>query len=215
MHDIAHELGVPFISGNVSFYNEWHGMAIPPTPTIMGIGIINDIRKVITQEFKSEGNPIYLIGETRKEMGGSEYYIAMNIEGGRVPRTDGKRIKKASNRILKAMEEGIIKSCHDASNGGIAIALAEMALGGRGAEIDLTSIADMRVDFKLFSESNTRWIVEIDDEAAFLKIFEGMPVYKIGEVGGENLSIYDNGRKYIDVGIEEIRERWRKFSQQF
>jgi len=212
MHDIASKLGIPFISGNVSFYNEWQDMSIPPTPTIMAIGIIDDIRKIVTQEFKEEGSPIYIIGKTEKEMGGSEYYKAIGIKGGIVPRTDASRIKKSVERILTAMDEGIINACHDISNGGIATAIAEMSLAGKGAIVDISSISSMRTDFKMFSESNTRWIVEVNDEEKFEKIFDGLPVYKIGKVGGDSIVIYDDGKKYIDVSISSIRNAWRSFS---
>ncbi len=212
LHDFASRLNIPFISGNVSFYNEWHGMAIPPTPTIMAIGIVNDVRKIVTPEFKKDGNAIYLIGETKREMGGSEYYRAMGINGGIVPRSEAEAIKRGMESMVKAIENGIIKAAHDVSNGGIAITIAEMVLTGKGVRIDLSNIANLRSDFKLFSESNTRWIVETENEEEFRRAFQGLPVYKIGNVEGDGMVIYDNGKKLIDLSNNEIKDAWQSFS---
>ena len=212
LHDFASRLNIPFISGNVSFYNEWHGMAIPPTPTIMAIGIVKDVRKIATPEFKKDGNEIYLIGETKREMGGSEYYRAMKINGGVVPRSDAEAIKKGMEAMVKAIENGVIKAAHDVSNGGIAVAIAEMVIAGKGARIDLSNIANLRSDFKLFSESNTRWIVEVENEEEFRHAFQELPLYKIGNVGGDGVVIYDNGKKLIDLSKDDVREAWESFS---
>ena len=209
MHDMVSKLNIPFISGNVSFYNEGHAGAIPPTPTIMAIGIVNDVRKVSTANFKKEGNPIYLIGETKREMGGSEYYRAMNIKWGFVPRTNVSVLKKSMDAMIKSIENGIIISSHDISNGGLAIALAEMVIGGKGAKIDVDSIGNLRTDFKLFSESNTRWIVEIErsKEDKFKEIFHDISLHKIGTVEGDKLLIYDR-KKYIDLEKEKLYDAW-------
>ncbi|MCD6512787.1 MAG: phosphoribosylformylglycinamidine synthase subunit PurL [Thermoplasmata archaeon] len=211
LHDMASALNIPFISGNVSFYNEWHGRTIPPTPTITAIGKVNDVRKTATAYFKKEGNNIFLIGETKKEMGGSEYYRALNLNGGIVPRTDASMLKKYVERVVKAIEEGIIISAHDISNGGMAVAIAEMSFGGMGAEIWLDSIADLRSDIKLFSESNTRWVVEVEDEERFINLFRDLSVYKIGKTGGDKLIIKDGGREHINDGVNELKEIWREF----
>ena len=213
LHDIASKLNIPFISGNVSFYNEWHGIAIPPTPTIMAIGIVKDIRKVASVGFKEDGNAIYLIGETKKEMGGSEYYNIMKINGGIVPRTDVNILKKSMDAVIKGIENGIIISSHDISNGGIGAALAEMVIGGKGAFIDLKQLGELRTDFKLFSESNTRWIVEVENENEFKKIFNGLPIYKLGNVEGNVLLIYDGNNKYIELSKEELKKAWSSLSK--
>jgi len=214
LHDMASRLNIPFISGNVSFYNEWHGISIPPTPTIMAIGIVEDVRRIATPEFKKEGNPIYLIGETKREMGGSEYYNLLGIKGGSVPRSNVDLLKRSMEAMVKAIEDGVIAAAHDVSNGGIAIAIAEMAVAGKGASVDVSGIASMRTDFKLFSESNTRWIVEVKNEEAFKGIFKGIPFHKIGYVEGDGIVIYDGGKKYIELDKKEIREAWTKFAKE-
>ena len=187
-------------------------MAIPPTPTIMAIGIVEDVRKIATPGFKKDGNEIYLIGETKREMGGSEYYRAMKINGGVVPRSDAEAIKKGMEAMVKAIENGVIKAAHDVSNGGIAVAIAEMVIAGKGARIDLSNIANLRSDFKLFSESNTRWIVEVENEEEFRHAFQELPLYKIGNVGGDGVVIYDNGKKLIGLSKDDVREAWESFS---
>ena len=107
--DMARQLGLPFLSGNVSFYNESIKTAVPPTPEIMGIGIIDDIRKSVTSDFKDIGNLIYLVGKTtEKEMGGSEYYDILGIHGGNVPRTDSKILRNCIDGILSSIEKKYI-----------------------------------------------------------------------------------------------------------
>ncbi|HEC88244.1 MAG TPA: phosphoribosylformylglycinamidine synthase subunit PurL [Thermoplasmata archaeon] len=214
LKDMASVLEVPFASGNVSFYNEGTKGSVAPTPTIMAVGIVEDVRKCITSSFKKEGNPVYLIGETKREMGGSEYYQVLKINAGKVPRSNPHLLKKSIEKVVSAIEKGYIKACHDISNGGMAVSLAEMVIGGKGAEICLYPIKNLRTDFKLFSESNTRWIVEVDKtrEENFKKIFDDIALYKIGEVKGKKLTIYDGDemKKYVDLDRDEIYETWNK-----
>jgi len=214
--DIARELKLPFMSGNVSFYNESIKTSVPPTPEIMGIGIVDDIRKCVTSDFKSEGNFVYLIGKkTEKEMGGSEYYKVMNVEGGIVPRANPKILKNCMKGLLSAIDKKLIESCHDVSEGGIAICLSEMAIGGNiGAEIDISKISiDLRSDFKLFSESNTRWIVEVKKEK--VKEFEKnltklkTPYLRIGKIIKDKLIIKDKDCNLIDHNINNLCKIWK------
>ncbi|ADD08721.1 phosphoribosylformylglycinamidine synthase subunit PurL [Candidatus Aciduliprofundum boonei] len=207
--DAARFLGIPYVSGNVSFYNEAFGKNIPPTPVLMAVGIIGDIRKAISTDFKKEGNSIYLVGETKEEMGGSEYYKLIGAKSTIVPKVNLKELKDRMEEILKAMNENLIASCHDVSHGGLAVALAEMSIGGKmGAEIDLSSMGFMRADFKLFSESPTRWICEVkkEEEEEFEKIVKAR---KIGLVGGENLKIRDGNRWLFNIHTNILRESWR------
>jgi phosphoribosylformylglycinamidine synthase len=214
--DAARALKLPFMSGNVSFYNESVKTSVPPTPEIMGIGIVPDIRKCVTSDFKSEKNPIYLVGkETEKEMGGSEYYNIMKIDGGIVPKTDIKTLKNCMKGILSTIDKKYIASCHDVSEGGIGVCLSEMTIGGDiGCEVDLSKIGkDLRYDFKLFSESNTRWIVEVKKERQndFEKLLKenDTPFFKIGETIGDKLVIKDNKNTIIDLKVNVLRDHWR------
>ena len=214
--DIARDLKLPFISGNVSFYNESVKTAVPPTPEILGIGIVSDIRKCITSDFKSEENPIYLVGKvTEKEMGGSEYYSIMGFDGGIVPRTDTKLLKVCMDGILSSIEKEYIASCHDVSEGGIGICLSEMAIGGDiGAIINISGInKNLRTDFKLFSESNTRWILEIKEDCKkdFEKTMEKQktPFINIGLTNQKKLIIKDKNDIVINLDISVLRNLWK------
>jgi phosphoribosylformylglycinamidine synthase len=208
--DCAKALGVPYVSGNVSFYNESGTSAVPPTPTILGVGIVEDIRKCVTVDFKKEGNPIYLVGETKSELGGSAYLSLVGGQSATVPKVDFGVLAKSIDSILAAIDKGIIASCHDLSDGGLAVGLSEMAIGGDiGAELDISNIADFRSDFKLFSESNTRWLVEVkkDKESEFKKIMD-VPFFKIGTIGGAKLKVIDKDKTLLDLEVEKIRNAW-------
>jgi len=207
--EAARALGIPYVSGNVSFYNEAYGKNIPPTPVLMAVGIVEDVRKAITSDFKEEGNSIYLVGETREEMGGSEYYRLIGAKSTMVPKVDLEELKIRSEQLLKAMDLGLVVSCHDVSHGGLAVALAEMCFGGNiGAEVDIGSLGAMRSDFKLFSESATRWVCEVKKGSE--KEFESrVEARKIGEVGGETLRIRDNTRWLFNVHLNIMRDAWK------
>lgn len=215
--DMARKLALPFMSGNVSFYNESIKTAVPPTPEIMGIGLVDDIRKCVTSDFKKEGNPIYIVGnQTKKEMGGSEYYKTLRIEGGKVPESDIKILESCIKGILKTIKSGYVASCHDISEGGLAVCLSEMCIGGNiGAETDITKIGEeLRADFKIFSESNTRWIIEIKKQKE--KDFENTlkkndtPFVKIGVVSKDKLVIKNQNKTIINQFVKGLRSSWKE-----
>ncbi len=215
LSDAAKFLNIPYVSGNVSLYNETNGESIPPTPTLMAIGIAKDIRKGVTSDLKEPGNTIYIINETLQEMGGSIYFDMLNYKSTVVPKVNLEKLKKSSKLLLKAMDEKLVRSCHDVSEGGISVTLSEMAIGGGlGIEADLTDIGNLRSDFKLFSESNTRWVVEIKngDEKDFEKLFYGLNIYKIGKVlDGNDFKVYDGNRLLVNQTIDKIRRHWQMF----
>ena len=215
---MASSLGVPFVSGNVSFYNESAAMdeSIPPTPAVLGIGICEDVRECTTVDVKeADGNLLYVIGETKAELGGSEYYRLRHVEGGIVPRTKPEVLMQSMNALREAMQAGLIASCHDLSEGGLGVAVCEMLLGGDiCASIDLAGVnPGMRSDYKLFSESNTRWVVEVWKEEAerFEDLMKERSVYvsKIGEtVGEKKVGICDGNKELVEISLEEVREVW-------
>ncbi|AGB03992.1 phosphoribosylformylglycinamidine synthase II [Aciduliprofundum sp. MAR08-339] len=207
--EAARFLGIPFVSGNVSFYNEAFGKNIPPTVVLMAVGIVEDVRKATTVDFKGEGNSLYLVGETREEMGGSEYYRLIGAESTTVPEVNLKELRSRSEEILRAMNLGLIASCHDVSQGGLAVTLAEMSIGGNlGAEIDLAPIGFMRADFKLFSESATRWVCEVKNgkDEEFEEVVKAR---KIGIVGGDTLKVRDGNRWLFNIHLNILRNEWR------
>ena len=208
--DTAKYLGVPYVSGNVSFYNETETSAVPPTPTILGVGIVEDIRKCVTIDLKREGDSIYLVGDTRAEMGGSAYF---NLVGGKsnvVPQVDFDVLKRSLDMIISAIDSNLVYACHDISDGGIGVCISEMCIGGDiGAEIDITNIAEIRGDFKLFSESNTRWLVEVKPgkESEFEDKMT-VPFFKIGKIGGSKLKIIDSEKTLVDLEMKDIKNAW-------
>ena len=228
---LASHLGIPFASGNVSFYNEGPKGAIPPTPTILGIGLIDDFKWAVTVDLKKEGSFIYLIGETSNEMGGSLYYKVAGGFSAKVPDVDFERLKKSIEVLPEVIKKGLVLSCHDISNGGLAVALSEMCIGGDlGACVDLSSIEVKKTEkeglepglltaIKLFSESNTRWLVEVPEEKK--KEFEkelalgSLPFYQLGKVGSEGeeaeLIIFDSPGMVVKAKISELRKAWEKF----
>ena len=214
---MASSLGVPFVSGNVSLYNESAAMneSIPPTPAILGIGICEDIRECVTVDLKEAGNILFLIGDTKKELGGSEYYKLRGVEGGLVPRTDPKVLKRSMVALLDTMKAGLVASCHDISEGGLAVAVCEMSMGGdSGVYIDIGAVnPELRGDYKLFSESNTRWVVEVPraEVGRFeaLMATHGVCIIEIGTViKDKRVSISDNGTELVDISIDAVRTAW-------
>jgi phosphoribosylformylglycinamidine synthase len=213
---MAKALSLPFVSGNVSFYNESIKTAVPPTPEIVGIGIVPDIRKCITSSIKEQGNSLYLIGKsTEKEMGGSEYYRILKREGGTIPRTDARLLKTCIDGILTTIEKEYITSCHDLSEGGLGICLSEMIIGGDiGGTIDLSKMnAPLRSDIKFFSETNTRWIVEVKKhkESDFKHLFnkKQVPHIHIGKTGGDTLTIREKNTSLATLEINDLRVYWK------
>jgi phosphoribosylformylglycinamidine synthase len=174
-----------------------------PTPTVLGLGIVEDVRKCITTDLKKEGNLLYQVGETKEEFGGSALYRKYGGQGGQVPDVSPERLKRSMDEMHACMRKGLMASCHDISDGGLAITVAEMCLGGDvGAEIKDGS------NTALFSESNTRWVVEIEPakEKQFLAALT-VPVTFIGKVGGRSLKIGVEG-KTVSVSLNDMRKAW-------
>ena len=223
-YDIAVAYGTPFISGKDSLNNEYvdvntgKKIAIPGTLLISAIAVMEDVRNSVTMDFKGEGNPIYVIGRTLNEMGGSMYLKLSNVIGNTVPRVDAKKAKKMFDRMHKAMKAGLIRSCHDCSEGGLGVVLAEMAFaGGIGANVYLDKVSRSgdvdRDDYVLFSESNSRFVVEVDKKhrAKFETFFKGYDVSNIGETFGSKLMVtgLDN-RVVIREDINKLKDSWQR-----
>jgi len=211
---IAKDLKIPYASGNVSLYNETSKGGIVPTPSIYGVGILEDVRKAITSDIKGE-NLLYLIGDTYEELGGSEYLKIIGSKIGVVPTVDIERLKRSIDAVLNGIENGLIVSAHDISEGGIAAAVAEMCIGGNiGANLNLSCIKGIRSDIKLFSESNTRWIIEVkkDDEKEVIQTFAEyvVSITRLGEARGDRLVIKDDERDILNVSLDEMREVWSR-----
>ena len=211
--DGARFLGVPFISGNVSMYNESPQHAVPPTPSLLGVGIVQDIRKCVTTDIKKEGRVIFHVGTAKDEMGGSHWFQIAAGESTHVPRVDLNETKTYSEGVVSAIEAGFVNAAHDVSMGGFAVALAEMCMGGDiGATVDLAPFGSLPTDVKLFSESNTRWIVSSErpgELEAHLRA-RNVPFQRLGITGGSSIEISDGGKRVVHVRIDEAR---REFSE--
>ncbi|HYS70809.1 MAG TPA: AIR synthase-related protein, partial [Thermoplasmata archaeon] len=175
----------------------------------MGVGIVEDFRTCVTSDLKTVGNPIYLIGETRQELGGSEYLRAVGGSSAVAPDVVVEQLRGGVDGILGAIQAGDVAACHDLSQGGLAVAVAEMCLGGDvGASLDVGHLDPLRFDFLLFSETNARWIVEVKKsrEDAFANRFR-VAASRIGTVGGGTLHIR-RGRESLEVPVGEMRDVW-------
>ncbi len=206
----AQSLGIPIPSGNVSFYNESARGPAPPTPVVLGVGIVDDLRRCVSSDFKQAGNAIVLVGSTMSELGGSEYLRLRNRTGGIVPAVNPSALRASTDHILSSMNRGLIVSCHDLGHGGLAVAAAEMCLGGDiGADLSTSAMDPMRWDVQLFSESNGRWLVEVaaGREEAFAHAMEGTPVTFLGRVGGRSLHL-SAGRRWTSVSLGDLRKAW-------
>jgi phosphoribosylformylglycinamidine synthase len=169
-------------------------------------------------DLKAPGNLLYIIGETFNELGGSEYYKLKGYLGANVPKVKGGKAKRTFKVVTKAIDSGLVKSCHDLSEGGLAVAAAEMAFaGGHGLEIDLGKMpgkALERDDFALFSESNSRFLLEVteSDKKKFGVLMKGKMCAQIGKVIKEEKLLIQglNQKIVVDASIDELRRTWKK-----
>jgi phosphoribosylformylglycinamidine synthase len=211
MAEAARRLATPIVSGNVSFYNETENKAIYPTPTVAMVGLIENKKNHITQWFKKKDDIIVLLGETKEELGGSEYLkLIHGLVQGPPPGIDLKAESGLISTILETSEMGIINSAHDLSEGGLAFAIAESCftpLGTVGVKIN-PFYGKLREDAFLFGESQSRAIVSLDKknirQLENISLKYGVKMEVIGEVKGDSLLISG----LIDLPILKAYEAW-------
>lgn len=212
MAEACRELGTPVIGGNVSLYNENAQGAIYPTPVVGMVGLVHDTDHITTQGFKSEGDVVFLLGETKAELGGSEFQSVIHgLVEGRPPQLNLAVEKKLLDAVLEAIQGGLVRSAHDLSDGGLGVALAESCISGSlGAEVKLTS--ELRADVLLFSESQSRILLSAAPEQAdaLQQLIEGkgVPVARIGQVGGVGLNVSVNGALVLSRPVEQLKRTW-------
>ncbi len=218
--DVALAYNMPFISGKDSLNNEFHfgdrNIVIPPTLLISALGRVPDVRRCVTMDLKEPGNLLFLVGATKEEMGGSHYHLVRGLEGGAVPRPDLELAPRLFHKLHNAIASGLVRSCHDVSEGGLAAAVAEMAFaGGIGADVTRLGDAALPDDVLLFSESTTRFVIEVQpSKAAALQMCLGddIPLTQLGQTCKEpRLRIAGtNGEWLIWAELAALKEAWQK-----
>lgn len=211
--DACLALGTPVISGNVSLYNENAKGAIYPTPVIGMVGLVHDLDHVTTQGFKQAGDQIVLLGETKAELGGSEFqYVIHGVTEGRPPQIDLELEGRVQSLVLSAIQQGWVRSAHDVSEGGLAVALSESCISGQlGAKVELNS--PLRHDIALFSESQSRILLSVAPEqlAALEQAAkeQQVPFEVIGTVQEAELAITVNGEQAVNLPVAELERTWK------
>jgi len=216
-YDFAVAFGTPFISGKDSLYNESPLGPVTPTLLITALGIVSDIRCTVSMDVKTPGDSIYIIGETFQELGGSEYYRLKGFLGKTVPKVRGGPARSVFRAVTRTIDFGLVKACHDLSEGGLGVAAAEIAFaGGYGLELDLRKVSGkglMRDDFTLFSESNSRFLMEVSSKArdASEDLMKGKVCAEIGRVTkSPRLFIRGlNGENVVDASLQELLASWK------
>jgi phosphoribosylformylglycinamidine synthase len=210
--DACRAFEIPVVSGNVSFYNETDGQAILPTPTVGMVGLLEDVDHRVRMAFRREGDVIALLGETRDELGVSEFLRTIRgRDEGPCPEVDLDAERRLVELLLLLAAEKRLASAHDVSDGGLAVALAECAMKGNlGAEISLDS--DLRPSALLFGESTARALITLSPEnverAHSAAAAGGTPFRLVGKVTGDRLSVRVGSSTLIESDVEALRSLW-------
>ncbi len=220
LYEICTTYGVPCISGKDSMKNDATiggvKISIPPTLLYSVIARIRDVRRAVTMDAKRAGDHVYVLGVTRPELGASEYYIMKGFKGNSIPVVDMEGALKRYRALEHAIMEGLVASCHDCSDGGLGVALAETAFAGSlGLEVDLDAVPQEgidRLDHLLFSESQSRFVVTVPKEhaRAFEEVMAGTGLGQVGVVTMEpRLVLTSGGRKVLDETAAGLKAAWK------
>ena len=223
--DMAVTLGTPFVSGKDSLNNEFsffdddgnkETISIPPSLLISAMGQIDDVSKSVTMDAKEAGNVVFLVGETHVELGGSHFCLVRDQKGGEVPKVDAVQAKATFAAVHQAIQERFVRSCHDLSEGGLAASAVEMAMaGGLGMKLDLSEICndELTSTEALFSESNTRFLIETTPEhaesfAALLTAAK-VRVTRLGTVESDpKLQITSGEETVLSASVADVKAAW-------
>jgi phosphoribosylformylglycinamidine synthase len=225
--DFAKAISLPCVGGKVSFYNQDQesGRAIKSSPVLTVLGIVERLGNVTKSAFKKEGESVVLVGKTKRELGGSEYYHLLGLNGVTPPALDFEVEKSTQAAVLDCIGKGVVNACHDCSKGGLGVALAEMSVAGdKGAALDLQSLSseELRDDELFFSESNSRFILSTEKPDTVLATLRARNVSAttIGTVGGSSFDVLlPHSRIRSDLNaiqtayttsLERILEPWQK-----
>lgn len=206
----------PFISGKDSFYNEFATEdgklhPIPPTLLVSAVSIIPDCNRVVTMDLKQPDSLLFLLGRTYDELGGSEYYARQGYLGNSVPAVRPRQAKTLMIQLHRAIRAGVVAACHDLSEGGLAVAIAEMAFAG-GIGVDIRLPGKLRADQQLFSESNSRFLVEVrpDDMQRFCRLMASVPCQHVGFTRRRaELRIFCADQCVAHARLDNLESAWR------
>jgi phosphoribosylformylglycinamidine synthase len=216
--DVALAYNLPFISGKDSLNNEFHAagrhVVIPPTLLISALGRVPDVRRCVTMDLKEPGNSLFLLGSTREELGGSHYHLVNGLAGGTVPRVERELAPRLFRALHEAIVRGLVRACHDLSEGGLAVALAEMAFAGEvGADVRLAA-GGLNDAVALFSETPTRFVLEVrpEQEAELRACFGGLPLTALGTTVKEpRLRVAGaTGEWVVWAPLAQLKEAWQR-----
>ncbi len=222
LYDYTTAFGVPCISGKDSMKNDYligaTKISIPPTVLFSAVSVIPDVRKCVTMDAKRAGDRVYVLGETSNEMGASEYFGLRGVLGSQVPKVNVGRAKVLYEALGRAMAKGLVASCHDCSDGGLGVALAETAFGGAlGMEVDFRKVPSSGVDRNdvfLFSESQSRFVVTVhpENQTSFEDCLKGVTFSEVGKViEGSNFMIIGlKGKAVVRASIFDLKEAWKR-----
>ncbi|MDF2787551.1 MAG: phosphoribosylformylglycinamidine synthase [Neobacillus sp.] len=206
--EACHVLNTPVIGGNVSLYNETSGTAIYPTPVIGMVGLVTDLDHITTQNFKTSGDLIYLVGETKPEFGGSELQKLQNGRiFGKAPELDVQLEKERQNQVLAAIRAGVVQSAHDLSEGGLGVAVAESLFGQE--QLGATITIEGNPVTALFSETQSRFLLTVKKEHQ--AEFESLVAAKlIGEVNDTaQLKVNAENKTILEASVNELKDAWK------
>ena len=222
LYDYTTAFGVPCISGKDSMKNDYligaTKISIPPTVLFSVVSVVPDVRRCVTMDAKRAGDRVYVLGETHNQLGGSEYFALRGLIGNQVPKVNAREAKALYEALGRAMEKGWVASCHDCSDGGLGVALAETAFaGGLGMEVDLRKVPSSgmdRNDALFFSESPSRFVVTVHpkDQADFEACLKGRIFAEVGKVleGNSLIVLGLSGRCVVQADIFELKETWQR-----
>ena len=196
----------PIIAGNVSFYNESKSGAIPPSPIVSCLGRLKDVNKTVPAHFQKTDSVLLMIGERKNELGGSVYYSLFDQLGTNVPKPNFEDVKNQIFALTDCIDDGLVLSCHDIADGGIASTLSEMTFGNAiGCKVKIES--ELSTDKILFSETGG-FILEVSSENVeeIKSIFSnlGLDVFEVGTTGGIHIKINGN----VKLPVEKAKEAW-------
>ena len=218
LHEYCVAYGIPLISGKDSMKNDYKigdtKISIPPTVLFTAAGIIDDVEKTVSMDVKCPGDIVYVAGETRNELGGSEYLGLQSKIGATVPKVNAKTARALYERLSGVIARGLVASCHDCSDGGLGVALAEAAFaGGFGMDVDVRPIGMDSDVAAMFSESQSRFVVTVHPERAaeFEAGMKGSPLTRLGVVIPEpQLKITGRSGLVVNAPLADLKEAWQR-----